>query len=38
VQKRFPLSEAQQALAAYQSNMTAGKVLLVANPGEVPLN
>jgi len=36
VQKRLPLSAAQQALHIYQANMTAGKVLLVANPEEVP--
>jgi NADPH:quinone reductase-like Zn-dependent oxidoreductase len=38
VQKRLPLSAAQQALQIYQGNMTAGKVLLVANPKEVPLD
>ncbi len=38
VQKKLPLSAAQQALHIYQTNMTAGKVLLVANPAEVDLN
>ncbi len=38
VQKRLPLSAAQQALEIYRSNMTAGKVLLVANPAEVDLD
>ena len=38
VQKRLPLSEVQEALHIYQSNMTAGKVLLVASPAEVPLD
>jgi len=38
VQKRLPLSAAQQALHIYRNNMTAGKVLLVANPAEVDLN
>lgn len=38
VQKRLPLSAIQQALEIYQGNMTAGKVLLVANPAEVPLD
>ena len=38
VQKRLPLSAAQRALELYQGNMTAGKVLLVANPEEVPLD
>jgi NADPH:quinone reductase-like Zn-dependent oxidoreductase len=32
VQKRLPLSAVQEALEIYESNMTAGKVLLVANP------
>ncbi len=36
VQKRLPLSAVQEALEIYQSNMTAGKVLLVANPEEEP--
>jgi NADPH2:quinone reductase len=38
VQRRLPLSAAQQALDIYQNNMTSGKVLLVANPQEVPLD
>ncbi len=37
VQKRLPLSAVQEALEIYRRNMTAGKVLLVANPAEVPL-
>lgn len=32
VQKRVPLSEAQHAVEVYRNNMTAGKILLVANP------
>jgi hypothetical protein len=32
VQKRFPLTEVNDAVALYQSNMTAGKVLLVSDP------
>jgi NADPH:quinone reductase-like Zn-dependent oxidoreductase len=38
VQKRFPLAAAQQALDTYTHNMTAGKVLLVANPNEVKID
>ena len=38
VQKRLPLSAVQQALEIYQNDMTAGKVLLVANPLEVSLD
>lgn len=38
VQKRFPLSAIQQAVELYQNNMTAGKVLLVGDPQEIPLN
>ena len=37
VQKRFPLTEVNQAVALYQRNMTGGKVLLVADPKEIPL-
>lgn len=37
VQGRLPLSAVQQALDLYQGNMTAGKVLLVANPHEIPV-
>jgi NADPH2:quinone reductase len=37
VQKRLPLTEINQAVALYQSNMTAGKVLLVADPKAIPL-
>jgi len=36
VQKKLPLTAVQEALEIYQTNMTAGKVLLVANPAEVP--
>ncbi len=35
VQKRLPLSAIRQAVELYQHNMTAGKVLLVADPGKV---
>jgi hypothetical protein len=34
IQKRLPLAVVQQALEAYRNNITAGKVLLVANPKE----
>ncbi|HET9908075.1 MAG TPA: zinc-binding dehydrogenase [Anaerolineales bacterium] len=37
VQKRLPLSAAQQGLEMYTRNMGAGKILLVANPQEVNL-
>jgi hypothetical protein len=30
--KRFPLTEVNDAVALYQNNMTAGKVLLVSDP------
>lgn len=36
--KRLPLSAAQQGLETYVENMTAGKVLLVADPRAVPLD
>jgi NADPH2:quinone reductase len=36
-QKRLPLASAQEGLELYQKNMTAGKVLLVIDPKEVPL-
>ena len=36
VHGRFPLSAAQAAVDAYRGNMTAGKVLLVADAGQVP--
>lgn len=36
IQQRLPLAAAQQAVAAYLQNMTAGKILLVANPQERP--
>ena len=35
IQKQFPLSQVQQALELYQTNPTAGKVLLVANPEKI---
>ncbi len=37
VQKRFALSNVQEAVELYQTNMTAGKVLLVADQKNVPL-
>jgi NADPH:quinone reductase-like Zn-dependent oxidoreductase len=37
IRGRFPLSAAQTALDSYRSNMTAGKVLLVADPEQVPI-
>ncbi len=37
VHKKLPLSEVAQGLETYQNQMTAGKVLLVADPQEVPL-
>ena len=38
IHKRLPLSGAQPALETYINNMTAGKMLLVANPQEVALD
>jgi len=38
IHKRFPLENAQEALETYVNNMSAGKVLLVANPQEVALD
>ena len=38
IHKRFPLANAQEALETYLNNMSAGKVLLVANPQEVSLD
>jgi NADPH:quinone reductase len=38
VHKRVPLASAQEALEMYISNMSAGKVLLVADPQEVALD
>ncbi len=38
IHKRLPLSAAQQALETYINNMTAGKMLLVADPQEVALD
>ncbi len=37
VQRRFRLSEIQDAITAYGHDMTAGKLLLVADPDAVPL-
>lgn len=37
VHQKLPLAEAQRGLENYVNNMTAGKVLLVMNPQEVPL-
>ena len=38
VQRRLPLSAAQQGLDLYAGNMSAGKILLVADPKEVALD
>jgi NADPH:quinone reductase-like Zn-dependent oxidoreductase len=38
IQKRFPLSEIRQAIELYQANPTAGKILLVADTEEIPIN
>jgi NADPH:quinone reductase-like Zn-dependent oxidoreductase len=38
VHKRLPLSAAQQGLELYTRSMSAGKILLVANPQEVRLD
>lgn len=38
IYKRLPLSVAQQSVEAYTQNMTAGKILLVANSQEVVLD
>lgn len=38
IHRRLPLSAAQQGVEVYVRNMTAGKVLLVANPQEVALD
>ena len=37
VHRRFPLSAAQEAVETYRRDQTAGKVLLVADPQQVPL-
>lgn len=37
IQKRFPLAAAQEGIETYISHMSAGKILLVANPQEVTL-
>ncbi len=38
IHKRLPLAAAQKGLEAYVNNMSAGKILLVANPQEVTLD
>ena len=38
IQQRFPLASVQPAIALYQKNPTAGKVLLVADPGKMSLD
>src|SRR5258706_2816136 len=38
IHKRLPLAAAQKGLEAYVNNMSAGKILLVANPQEVMLD
>jgi len=38
LQKRLPLSAVQQAMEIYQNNMTAGKILLVADPEKVSVD
>jgi hypothetical protein len=37
IHKRFPLAAAQQGLQSYLTHMSAGKVLLVADPQAVKL-
>ena len=38
IHKRFGLEETQQALEMYVNRMSAGKILLIANPQEVRLD
>jgi len=38
IHKRFPLSAAQKGIETYVNYMSAGKILLVANPQEVTLD
>jgi hypothetical protein len=38
IHKRFSLAEAQKGLETYVNHMSAGKILLVANPQAVPLD
>jgi NADPH:quinone reductase-like Zn-dependent oxidoreductase len=38
IARRLPLPAAQQALEAYTGNLGAGKILLVADPQEVPVD
>lgn len=38
IQKRFPLTEVQQAIEHYRANPTAGKVLLVGDPDQIVMD
>ena len=38
IHKRLPLAAAQKGLETYVNHMSAGKILLVANPQEVTLD
>jgi NADPH:quinone reductase len=38
IHKRFPLAEVQKGIETYVNHMSAGKILLVANPQEVALD
>jgi len=38
IHKRFPMASAQEALETYVNNMSAGKILLVANPQDVAID
>lgn len=38
IHKRFPLVKTQQGLETYINNMSAGKILLVANPQEIAID
>jgi NADPH:quinone reductase-like Zn-dependent oxidoreductase len=38
IHKRFPLADAQKGLESYVNHMSAGKILLVADPQEVALD
>ncbi len=38
IQERQPLSAVHTAIKLYQTNPTAGKVLLVADPGQIPVD
>lgn len=37
-QKRLPLTSAQEGMELYQKDMTAGKILLVIDPNEIPID